>query len=247
MSNFIELQDVRYEVGNKQILSIPCFSIVEGEFLGIMGPNGAGKSTLLKLISLLESQSSGEILHRGVVIPPGKAPLELRRKFSIALQQSLLLDTSVFQNIAVGLKIRKTSSEVIKEKVQLWMDKFQIAHLAKKNAHSLSGGEAQRVNLARAMIIEPEILFLDEPFSALDFPTKIVLMEDFKQIIEAAGTTAVFVSHDLMEIQYLTTRLAIMVNGEIKQSGLTNEVLEFPNSATSSFLNKWKKFYPLQN
>ncbi len=117
--------------------------------------------------------------------------------------------------------------------------------MAKKNAHHLSGGEAQRVNLARAMIIEPEILFLDEPFSALDFPTKIKLMEDFKQIIERTGTTAVFVSHDLMEVHYLTNRLAIIVNGELKQLGPTQEVLDHPNSATASFLNEWKKFYPL--
>ena len=105
--------------------------------------------------------------------------------------------------------------------------------------------EAQRVNLARAMIIEPEILFLDEPFSALDFPTKIKLMEDFKEVIGRTGTTAVFVSHDLMEINYLTKRLAIIVDGELKQIGPTREVLDHPNGDTASFLNEWKKFYPL--
>jgi tungstate transport system ATP-binding protein len=113
------------------------------------------------------------------------------------------------------------------------MEQFQISHLAKKNAHFLSGGEAQRVNLARAMIVEPEILFLDEPFSALDFPTKIKLMDDFKAIINSAETTTVFVSHDLMEINYLTNHLAIIVNGEVKQYGPTQRVLEHPNSATN--------------
>ncbi|XJZ26852.1 ABC transporter ATP-binding protein [Bacillota bacterium Lsc_1132] len=245
MTPLMELKELHYQINNKPILSIPSFTIEEGEFLGIMGPNGAGKSTLLKLIALLERQTSGEIHYRGKIIPSGKAPLELCRKFSIALQQSLLLDTTVFQNIAIGLKIRKLPSNIIKEKVSLWMEKFQISHLAKKNALNLSGGEAQRVNLARAMIIEPEILFLDEPFSALDFPTKIKLMEDFKHIIETSGITAVLVSHDLMEIQYLTKKLAIMVSGELKQLGPTKEVLEHPNSATSSFLNKWTQFYPL--
>jgi tungstate transport system ATP-binding protein len=209
----------------------------------MMGPNGAGKSTLLKVMAFLESRTSGEILYRGQVIPKGIPTLELRRKFSVALQQTLLLDGSVFNNVAIGLKLRKLPKAVIKEKVALWMDQFQISHLAKKNAHFLSGGEAQRVNLARAMIVEPEILFLDEPFSALDFPTKIKLMEDFKQIIEAAGTTTAFVSHDLMEINYLTNRLAIIVNGEVKQSGPTQRVLEHPNPATAPFLNEWKKFY----
>lgn len=245
MNSLITLKNVTYQMNNKTILTIPHFEIEPGGFLGIIGPNGSGKSTLLKLLSFLEGQSSGSILYRGEPIASGKAPLELRRKFSIALQQSLLLDTTVFQNIAIGLKLRRVPKEIIKEKVHLWMEQFQISHLAKKNAHLLSGGEAQRVNLARAMIIEPEILFLDEPFSALDFPTKIKLMEDFKPIIEKTGTTAVFVSHDLMEIHYLTNRLAVIVEGMLQQIGPTKEVIENPNTASASFLNEWKKFYPL--
>lgn len=245
MNPLIELKNITYKAHNRTILDIPEFQIQTGEFLGIMGPNGAGKSTLLKVLAFLEQQNSGEIFYRGQAIPKGNAPLELRRKFSIALQQSLLLDGTVFHNIAIGLTLRKVSKSIIKEKVGHWMELFGISHLAKKNALYLSGGEAQRVNLARAMIVEPEILFLDEPFSALDFPTKIRLMEDFKQIIEDAETTAVFVSHDLMEVNYLTKQLAIIVNGEVKQVGLTPRVLEHPNSSTSSFLNEWKKFYPV--
>lgn len=245
MSPLLELKKVTFQTENKTILDIPKFQIQTGEFLGIMGPNGAGKSTLLKVLAFLDQQTSGEILYRGQVIPKGNAPLELRRKFSIALQQSLLLDGTVYHNIAIGLTLRKVPKAVIKEKVEQWMEVFGVSHLAKKNALYLSGGEAQRVNLARAMIVEPEILFLDEPFSALDFPTKIRLMEDFKQIIEEAKTTAVFVSHDLMEINYLTSQLAIVVNGEVKQVGSTPRVLEQPNSSTASFLNEWKKFYPV--
>ncbi len=245
MKPLIELKNITYQAHDKNILSIPQFQIPAGEFLGIMGPNGAGKSTLLKVMALLDSPISGEILYRGQAIPNGTPSLDLRRKFSVALQQSLLLEGTVFQNIAIGLKLRKVSKSVIKEKVHLWMDQFQISHLAKKNAHYLSGGEAQRVNLARAMIVEPEILFLDEPFSALDFPTKIKLMDDFKAIIKRSGTTTVFVSHDLMEINYLTNHLAIMVNGEVKQYGPTQRVLEHPNSAVAPFLNEWTKFYQM--
>ncbi|MEH7493255.1 ABC transporter ATP-binding protein [Neobacillus niacini] len=245
MRPLIELKNITYQAHNKNILTIPEFQIPDGEFLGIMGPNGAGKSTLLKVMALLDSPTSGEMLYRGQVIANGIPSLDLRRKFSVALQQSLLLEGTVFQNIAIGLKLRNVPKSVIKESVNVWMEQFQISHLAKKNAHFLSGGEAQRVNLARAMIVEPEILFLDEPFSALDFPTKIKLMDDFKTIIKNSGTTTVFVSHDLMEINYLTNHLAIIVNGEVKQYGPTQRVLEQPNSATSPFLNEWKKFYPM--
>ncbi|NYE03730.1 tungstate transport system ATP-binding protein [Bacillus niacini] len=245
MNPLIELKNITYQAHNKNILSIPDFQIQDGDFLGIMGPNGAGKSTLLKVMALLDSPNRGEILYRGQEIANGIPSLDLRRKFSVALQQSLLLEGTVYQNIAIGLKLRKVPKSVIKEKVNVWMEQFQISHLAKKNAHFLSGGEAQRVNLARAMIVEPEILFLDEPFSALDFPTKIKLMDDFKAIINSAGTTTVFVSHDLMEINYLTNHLAIIVNGEVKQYGPTQRVLGSPNSVTSPFLNEWKKFYPM--
>ena len=244
MNPLIELLDITCVKQKKEILLIPKFEVYAGEFLGIIGPNGAGKSTLLKIMSFLDKQTTGSILYRGQQIPAGNAPLELRRKFSIALQQSLLLEGTVSQNIAIGLKLRGVPKNSIKEKVNLWLDQFQISHLAKKNAHYLSGGEAQRVNLARAMIIEPEILFLDEPFSALDFPTKIKLMEDFKTIIESTGTTAIFVSHDLMEIHYLTHRLAIMVKGEVRQTGPTLEVLNKPDDSVSAFLNEWKKFLP---
>jgi tungstate transport system ATP-binding protein len=245
MNPLIELKNITYQANQKNILSIPNFQLQVGEFLGIMGPNGAGKSTLLKVMAMLDGISSGEIFYRGQAVPNGTPSLELRRKFSVALQQSLLLEGSVFQNIAIGLKLRKVPKADIKEKVSLWMEQFQISHLAKKNVHFLSGGEAQRVNLARAMIVEPEILFLDEPFSALDFPTKIKLMDDFKAIIKSSGTTTVFVSHDLMEINYLTNHLAIIVDGEVKQYGPTQRVLEHPNCAVSPFLNEWKKFYPM--
>ena len=114
MNPLIELKDVTYRAQHKTILDIPDFQIHTGEFLGIMGPNGAGKSTLLKVLAFLEKQSSGEIRYRGQAIPSGNAPLPLRRKFSIALQQSLLLDGTVFHNVAIGLTLRKFPKNLIK-------------------------------------------------------------------------------------------------------------------------------------
>lgn len=242
MNPYLHFQGIKHFFGKRKVLDIPAFSMSAGEFLGVMGPNGAGKSTFLKIASFLEAPSEGTISYQGAAVPDNGAPLELRRKFSIALQQPLLLDTTVSQNIGVGLKLRKVPRGEISGRVNLWMDRFQISHLARKNARFLSGGEAQRVSLARAMIIEPEILFLDEPFSALDFPTKIKLMEDFREIFAGTGTTAMFVSHDLMEVKFLTSRLAIMVGGEIRQSGATLDVLAEPNEAAAGFLEVWKRY-----
>ena len=174
-----------------------------------------------------------------------KVSLVQRRKIAIALQQSLLLNTSVFQNIALGLKIRRVPRREIKDKVEYWLETFHIPHLINKHAYQLSGGEAQRVNLARAMILEPEVLCLDEPFSALDFPTKMKLIHDFKYILDSTHTTAIFVSHDLLEMKSLTHQLFILMNGELVQHGNTNDVINHPNEAASPFINEWKSLLPI--
>ena len=158
------------------------------------------------------------------------------------MQQASLLNTSVYQNVAIGLKVRKVPKKLIKEKVDYWLDVFKISHLAKKHAYHLSGGEAQRVNLARALILDPEVLFLDEPFAALDFPTKIQLLKELKEILKKTNTTTVFVSHDLLEVKFLTDKLAILMEGEIRQTGETKAVIESPNEKTAPFIREWNDF-----
>ena len=239
MTPLITVKNLEARAGKKVLLSIPHFEIQEGEVLGIMGPNGAGKSTFIKALSLLEQPAQGAIILKDKDIT-NDLTIEIRRKFAVAMQQPLLLDTTVFQNVAVGLKLRKLPRQEIKNKVLSWLEKFHISHLAKKHALHLSGGEAQRVNLARAMVLEPEVLFLDEPFSALDFPTKVQLLKDIKTIIQQTKTTTVFVSHDLMELKYLADKLAILMDGELKQSGPTEEVLSYPNPSAAPFINEWK-------
>jgi tungstate transport system ATP-binding protein len=239
MTPLITVKDLEVRAGKKMLLSIPQFDIGEGEVHGIMGPNGAGKSTFIKALSLLEQPSQGTILFKDKDIT-NDFSIEMRRKFAVAMQQPFLLDTTVYQNVAVGLKLRKLPRKEINHQVSYWLEKFQISHLAKKQAFHLSGGEAQRVNLARAMVLEPEVLFLDEPFSALDFPTKAQLLKDIKAIIGQTKTTTVFVSHDLMELRYLADVLAILIDGELKQTGPTEEVLSSPNPSTAAFINEWK-------
>lgn len=239
MTSLITVKSLEARAGKKVLLSIPHFEIQQGEVLGIMGPNGAGKSTFIKALSLLEQPAQGSIFFKDKNITSDLS-IEMRRKFAVAMQQPLLLDTTVFQNVAVGLKLRKLPRREINKRVSYWLEKFQISQLAKKQAFHLSGGEAQRVNLARAMVLEPEVLFLDEPFSALDFPTKVQLLKDIKSIIGQTKTTTVFVSHDLMELKYLADSLAILIDGELKQSGPTEEVLSSPNPSAAAFINEWK-------
>ncbi|MFE8696629.1 ABC transporter ATP-binding protein [Cytobacillus sp. FJAT-53684] len=238
MNPIIRLEDIQFNKKDSMILSVPNLSITQGEILGIMGPNGAGKSTLVRILSCLQAPTKGRIYYKSVELPSSRISIELRRRWAVVLQQTLIFDTTVFQNVAAGLKIRKVPRAQIKEKVEFWLDQFGISHLAKKNAHHLSGGEAQRVNLARALILEPEVLYLDEPFSALDFPTKVKLLKDFKSIIKDTDTTTIFVSHDLTEIQFMTDRLAILMNGEIEQIGLTKDVVNNPINRSAPFINE---------
>lgn len=239
MKPLLHLQNIKYCRREQTILDIPELCLSPGTVMGVMGPNGAGKSTLLKVMALLEDPTEGRIFYQGSEVSQKKLTLEQRRNFAIALQQSLLLNTTVFQNVAIGLKLRNSPKKLIKERVNFWLEKFRISHLANKHASYLSGGEAQRVNLARAMVLEPEVLFLDEPFSALDFPTKVKLLKDLKEIINSTKTTTFFISHDMVETKYLTDTLVILQNGKVKQIGKTLDVISNPNEATAAFLNEW--------
>ncbi|MCT8139407.1 ABC transporter ATP-binding protein [Anaerobacillus sp. CMMVII] len=243
MGKILQLKNVKVIANKQTLLDIADFSLDQGDVVGVIGPNGAGKSTLLKVLSYLQAPTEGEVMYKGEAKHSDHLDLALRRRFAVALQQSLLFDTTVYDNVAIGLKLRKVNKKVISEQVSYWLEKFQISHLAKKNAKSLSGGEAQRVNLARALILDPEVLFLDEPFSALDFPTKAQLIKDFNEILKDTNTTTLFVSHDLLEIRHLTKSLAVIIDGKLQQSGSTKAVIEHPNEAAAPFLNKWKELY----
>jgi tungstate transport system ATP-binding protein len=240
----LEMENVLYGTVKKTILEIPSFELNKGDFLGCMGPNGAGKSTFLKLLAFLDHPSSGCIRYHGEKWTSKTLPLEYRRRFAVALQQSLLVKGTVYDNVALGLKLRKTESSDMKRKVAEMLELFEISHLSPKNSWQLSGGEAQRVNLARALAVEPEVLFLDEPFSALDFPTKIKLIEDFQKIVKLKGTTTVFISHDLLEIQALSNRLLILLDGQIQQIGKPETVIQHPHPTVANFLEPWKKHLP---
>ena len=189
----LEAREISWTKDNKTILQTIDFHLFPGECVGLIGPNGSGKSSLLKILAFLETPTSGSLYFQGQSVPR-KVPLPIRRKIAIVFQEPLLLNLRVFDNVAIGLKIRGLSKEIIRERVDYWLEQFGVSHLIKQLARSLSGGEAQRVSLARAFALEPDILFLDEPFSALDAPTKEGLRLDLGQVFKATQTTTVLVS-----------------------------------------------------
>jgi tungstate transport system ATP-binding protein len=212
------------------VLHVEALSIEESRVLAVIGPNGSGKSTLLLTIARLLKTDGGQIYFRGRPVEE-QDELAYRRRVSLVLQEPLLLDTSVFNNVAAGLRYRRLPKSEVTHRVGTWLDRLGIRHLVDRPARQLSGGEAQRVSLARALAINPELLMLDEPFGGLDTPTRTRLLEDFQALRAEAGTTTIFITHDLDEALYLGDQVAVLLNGRLRQCGSPQEVFSAPVDA----------------
>jgi tungstate transport system ATP-binding protein len=227
----IQIRDLLIQRNGRDVLRIDALDIPRGETLVVVGPNGAGKSTLLLTLGHLLMPVRGEILFDGKSILK-LDELEYRRKISFVFQDPLLLDMTVEQNIALGLKFRGTSKEEIQERVDMWIRQLGIESLAKRRAGQLSGGEAQRVSLARAFVLEPELMLLDEPFSSLDPPTRSKLIEDLSALLREDHRTAIFVTHNLNEAAKLSHRIAVFVGGMLRQVGTVKQIKTKPADET---------------
>ncbi|MFZ3171325.1 MAG: ABC transporter ATP-binding protein [Carboxydocellales bacterium] len=232
--------------GLKKILDIPSLKIKKGEFIAVTGPNGAGKSILLKTLAYLEPSFEGELFYREKQFLTNKEVLEVRRQMAMVFQDPLLLRGKVFNNVEIGLKIRGMAKTARKELVLKWLERFNIGHLANRDVRSLSGGEAQRVNLARAFVMVPDVIFLDEPFTYLDMPTKASLVRELKQILKETETTALMITHELMDIPYLADRMLVMMEGHIVQEGIVANVLLRPVSKRVAGFLGVENMWPLE-
>jgi len=224
----LEAANLKVSRGGAVLLDIPELTILEGETLSLIGPNGAGKTTLLQTLCHLLKPFDGEISFRGEKIDSGERVFEYRRRLAMVFQEPLLFDTTVYENVASGLKIRAMKRKEIQDAVMEQLNRFGISQLKDRSARTLSGGEAQRTSLARAFAIRPEVLFLDEPFSSLDPPSRESLMEDLERILEETGTTTVSATHDRQEALRLSDRMAVMNRGRIHQIGSPREVMNHP-------------------
>lgn len=240
---YLEIKNLGHEYNGKRVLDIANLKVWVGEIFVLMGPNGAGKSTLLRLINFLEKPTEGEIWIRGRPPQSEAERFQARRRMTMVFQEPLLFRGTVFDNIAYGLKIRGSFREVIQREAGEILAKLGIAHLSNYSASSLSGGEAQRVSLARALVLKPELLLLDEPLNALDTPTKEELRIDLLHLLKENGMTAIYVTHDRAEALILGDRVGVMINGEIIQAGSPEEVCNFPaTKRVAKFMGVEKNF-----
>jgi molybdate/tungstate transport system ATP-binding protein len=203
--------------------------INEREYFVFLGPSGSGKTMLLELIAGMWFPDSGKIFMDGndvTMLPPEK------RGVGFVYQNYMLFPhKTVFENIAFGLNIRKVDKKEIQHQVEEMMNLFGITKLAKRLPRTLSGGEQQRTALARALIIHPKVLLMDEPLSALDRITREGLVQEFKRIHKKFDVTIIHVTHNFDEALQLADRVAIIKEGTVSQFGNTDDVFRHPKDA----------------
>ncbi len=223
----LALESVTFDRGaRKRVLDIDRLTVTRGELVALVGPNGAGKSTLLQVMNLLHP-------HRGAISLFGQDARRadktaLRRRCAMLFQDALLLDDTVFANVAWPLRIRGWAPRDIAARVRRALADFRCDHLAERRARSLSGGEAQRVSLARALAVDPELLLLDEPFSALDPATRNELVGEIRHLAETRGMTVILVSHSFTDVLHFAERAVVMEAGRIVQDDRPETVLRRP-------------------
>lgn len=215
------------------------FNIEKGEFFVIVGPSGSGKTTSLKLINRLIEQTDGDILFNNKKLKDYNLR-ELRLKIGYVLQEiALFPNLTVFENISLIPEMKKMDKEIIDEKIDFLLNKVGLEPKKYKDRFSeeLSGGEKQRVGILRAIISGPEILLMDEPFSALDPISRINLQDLIKELHDEYKITTVFVTHDMSEAIKLADRICFMKEGKVIQIATPEEIVKNPeNKFVSKFL-----------
>jgi tungstate transport system ATP-binding protein len=221
----LEARDLTAYRGDRAVAHAARIDLAEGEHLALLGPNGAGKSSLvLGLATLVRTR--GELRYRGAPVRDAES---YRRRIAVVFQRPLLLDRSVRENTALGLALRGVGQREREARAENELARLGVGQLAGRSARGLSGGEAQRVSIARALAIDPEILFLDEPFSALDAPTREALIADLARLLRERHVTTVMVTHDRDEALSLADRIGVVMRGELRQLDTAEAVFGMPN------------------
>jgi multiple sugar transport system ATP-binding protein len=200
--------------------------IRDGEFMILVGPSGCGKTTTLNMIAGLEGPTSGSVIIDGAVVndlEPGERGLGM-----VFQNLALFPHMTVFENIAFGLRVKKAPEAEVRERVTRAAETFKIAHLLAKKPGQCSGGEAQRVALARTTITNPDILLLDEPLSSLDAKLRVEMRTELKQLHERLRSTFIYVTHDQAEAMTMADRIVVMRGGRIEQIGTPLEIYRRP-------------------
>ncbi|NNL76475.1 MAG: ABC transporter ATP-binding protein [Desulfobacterales bacterium] len=211
------------------------FSIEEGSLVTLLGPSGCGKTTLLRMVAGLEEPTEGDIFIKGVRI--NDTPIHKRNLGMIFQNYALFPHKTIFDNVAFGLKYRDVSKGEIKEKVTRALEMVRLPGVENRMPNQLSGGQQQRIAMARAIVIEPDVLLMDEPLSALDENLREEMRREVDNLQQMLGVTTIFVTHDQREALSMSDQILVMKDGRKQQEGSPDAVYNEPaNHFVADFL-----------
>ena len=225
---FIRIENVTKKFSDFIAVNNVSLDIYKGELFALLGGSGCGKTTLLRMLSGFELPTEGRVWIDGqdmTSIPPYERPVNMMFQ-----SYALFPHMTVEQNVGYGLKHEKLTDAQRKDRVKQMLDLVQLSQFAGRKPHQLSGGQRQRVALARALAKQPKVLLLDEPLGALDKKLREHTQFEIMNIQEKTGITFVVVTHDQEEAMTLSTRIAVMDKGVIRQTGTPTEIYEFPKT-----------------
>ncbi len=238
MQPLLHIQNLSKTFGNERVLADVNLHLAQHKVLSLLGSSGSGKTTLLKIIAGLEQPSSGEIFLNETEI--SQQPPQNRNIVYLYQEALLFPHFDVFENIAFGLRLKKQSNQAIKEKVQQMLHYLDIEKHAEKMPNQLSGGQKQRVSFGRAMVVEPKLLLLDEPFGALDSNTRQKMQSLFIKLVEQLKISALFVTHDLKEAIIMGDSIGKIQKGKLIQYESKQAFFEDETSGVKNEVDFWK-------
>ena len=233
----IRLNGISKSFDGETVLDDLHLEIHDKEFITLLGPSGCGKTTTLRIIGGFETPDAGDVYFDGKRIndlPP------YRRQVNTVFQKyALFPHLNVFDNIAFGLRVRKTKDSEIREKVKAMLELVNLRGFERRRVGTLSGGQQQRVAIARALVNEPKVLLLDEPLAALDLKLRKDMQNELKNIQQRTGITFIFVTHDQEEALSMSDTVVVMANGRIQQIGTPTDIYNEPvNAFVADFIGE---------
>jgi len=222
---FLEVRSLSKSIGKAVILHEVSLTVERGEILGLIGPTGSGKTTLLRIINLLDEPSTGSILFgdKEVSGRPEKESLATRRKMAMVFQKPVMFRASVKENVSYGLRMRGRQERYEKIRVEEALEMVGLSGYESRDANTLSGGEMQRIALARALILQPELLLLDEPTANLD-PRSAASIDSLLRSLAGSRTAVILATHNMEQCRKLAGRVAVLQAGRLVALGKSEEI-----------------------
>lgn len=229
MSNaFVSLQNLSLSYGQTVVVPKLDLDIREGELIALLGPSGCGKTTTMRAIAGLMTPRSGKILIDGTDVT--RMPANKRGIGLVFQSYALFPHLNAFENVAFGLRLKKMAKSEISTMVEQGLQTVGLAHLADRKPAEMSGGQQQRLSLARSLVMQPKVLLLDEPLSNLDARLRLNMRTELQRLQRETGITMIFVTHDQAEALALADRIVLMKDGMIEQVGTADDLYNNPTS-----------------